>query len=190
VPVGEDQRQHVEFARETARAFNRVHSDTFPEPQVLIRNGDAGKVIGTDGERKMSKSLGNVVTIFDDEEVIKAQIMGSYTDPNRKHSTDPGKVEGNPIFIYHDIVNDNKDEVADLKSRYKEGKVGDVEVKEALFEAHKKKFADARKKREELEENIDLAKKILAKGAEKASYVAKETMGEVYEIVGIKNRLN
>ena len=190
VPVGEDQRQHVEFARETARAFNKAHGDTFPIPEVLIQKGSAGKVVGTDGERKMSKSLGNVVTIFDDEEVIKAQIMGSYTDPTRIHPTDSGKVEGNPVFVYHDIVNDNKEEVENLKTRYKEGKVGDVEVKEALFDAHMRKFAGARKKRKELEENINLAREILANGAEKAGKVAKETIREVYKVVGIKNSLN
>ncbi len=190
VPVGEDQRQHVEFARETARNFNKAHEDAFPIPEVIIQKGNASRIIGTDGERKMSKSLGNVVNIFGDEETIRKQIMGCYTDPNRKHSTDPGKVEGNPIFVYHDIVNDDKEEVEDLKRRYKEGGVGDVEVKERLFKAHKRKFEEARKKRKELEENISLAREILTNGAEKASKIAKETMGEIYEIVGIKNRLN
>lgn len=190
VPVGEDQRQHVEFARETARNFNKVHGDVFPIPEPLIITGDKGRVVGTDGERKMSKSLGNIIGIFDDEEVVRKQIMGSYTDPNRKHPTDPGKVEGNPIFIYHDIINDNKEEVDDLKRRYREGKVGDVEVKEKLFEAHKRKFAEARLKIKELENDIDLARDILKKGAEKARVVAKDTMRQVYEVVGITNKLN
>lgn len=116
--------------------------------------------------------------------------MGSFTDPNRKHPTDPGKVEGNPVFIYHDIINDEKQEVDDLKKRYREGKVGDVEVKEKLFTAHQKKFADARRRRKELENDIELARKILKNGAEKARVVAKKTMDEVYEIVGITNKLN
>ena len=116
--------------------------------------------------------------------------MGSYTDPNRKHATDPGNVEGNPIFIYHDIVNDDKDEVENLKRRYREGKVGDVEVKEKLFEAHKRKFSEARRKRRDLENDIELAKEILEKGAEKARKVAKETMREVYRVVGITNKLS
>ncbi|KKR30359.1 MAG: Tryptophan-tRNA ligase [Candidatus Woesebacteria bacterium GW2011_GWA1_39_8] len=190
VPVGEDQRQHVEFARETARFFNIAHGETFPIPEPLIQEGNASKVVGTDGERKMSKSLGNIINIFDDEEVIRRQIVGSYTDPNRKHATDPGNVEGNPIFIYHDIVNDDKDEVENLKRRYREGKVGDVEVKEKLFEAHKRKFSEARRKRRDLENDIELAKEILEKGAEKARKVAKETMREVYRVVGITNKLS
>ncbi len=190
VPVGEDQRQHVEFARETARNFNKVHGKTFPVPQVLVQKGDFGRVIGTDGQRKMSKSLGNIISIFDDEEIIRKQIMGSYTDPNRKHADDPGRVEGNPIFIYHDIVNDDKSEVEDLKRRYREGKVGDVEVKQRLFEAHKRKFAEARRRRKELENDINLAKKILKIGAEKARVVAQKTMKEVYEVIGITNKLS
>ncbi len=190
VPVGEDQRQHVEFARETARYFNKAHGDFFPIPNALIRSGNTSKVIGTDGERKMSKSLGNVINIFDDEEVIRKQIMGSYTDPNRKHANDPGKVEGNPVFIYHDIINDDKEEVEELKGRYREGKVGDIEVKERLFEAHRRKFSEARKKRKDLENNIELAKKILKNGAEKAKLVAQKTIAEVYELVGISNKLN
>ena len=190
VPVGEDQRQHVEFARETARYFNKAHGETLPEPSALIPKGNAGKVIGTDGERKMSKSLGNVVTIFDDEEIVRQQIMESYTDPNRKHATDPGRVEGNPIFIYHDIVNDDKDEVEDLKRRYREGKVGDIEVKERLCETHRRKFSEARRRRKELENNIELAREVLEKGSERARKVAKETMREVYRAVGVTNKLN
>jgi tryptophanyl-tRNA synthetase len=190
VPVGEDQRQHIEFARETARYFNKAHGDTFPIPEPLIPKGTTGRVVGTDGERKMSKSLGNVINIFDSDEDIRRQIMGSYTDPNRKKATDPGKVEGNPVFIYHDIINDNKKEVDDLKKRYREGKVGDVEVKERLIAAHKIKFGEARKRRKELENDIKLAKDVLEKGAEKARMVAKETMKEVYEVVGITNKLN
>lgn len=190
VPVGEDQRQHVEFARETARYFNKAHGETFPIPEVLIQKGEASRIIGTDGERKMSKSLGNVINIFDDEKIIRQQIMESYTDPNRKHSNDPGKIEGNPIFIYHDIINDDKGEVEDLKKRYEEGKVGDVEVKEKLFEAHKRKFSEARRKRNDLENNIGLARDILEKGAMEAGKFAKETVKEVYQKVGITNRLN
>lgn len=190
VPVGEDQRQHIEFARETAQHFNRAHGNVFPIPEPLIPAGSRGRVVGTDGDRKMSKSLGNVINIFDDEKEIRKQIMGSYTDPNRKTATDPGRVEGNPVFIYHDVINDNNAEVEDLKSRYKEGKVGDVEVKEKLIEAHKKKFGEARRRRKELENDINLAKKVLEMGAEKARKLAKETMKEVYEVVGITNKLN
>lgn len=190
VPVGEDQRQHIEFARNVAKSFNKTHKKTFPIPEPLIGKGSVGKLVGTDGERKMSKSLGNKIDIFSDEKVIKKQIMGCFTDPNRVKATDPGKVEGNPVFIYHDLINDDKKEVNDLKERYRKGKVGDVEVKERLFDAHMRLFKEARRKRKELEKKPEIARKVLKDGAEKAREFAKKTMAEVYEIIGISNKLN
>lgn len=190
VPVGEDQRQHVEITRDMADAFNRAYQkEIFPLPEALIQKA-TGRIIGTDGERKMSKSLNNTIGIFEDEEVIKKQIMSSFTDPNRKKATDPGKVEGNPIFIYHDLINRDLEEVADLKKRYQLGQVGDVEVKQKLIVAHQKTFGPARARRQELASNLDLVKEILFKGAEKARLEAQKTMDEVYETIGIKNKLN
>jgi len=190
VPVGEDQRQHIEFARNVAKSFNKTHQETFPIPEPLIGKGNEGKVVGTDGERKMSKSLNNQIDIFSDEAVIRKQIMGCFTDPNRVRATDPGKVEGNPIFIYHDLINDDKKEVEGIKDRYRKGKVGDVEVKERLFKAHMRLFKEARKKRKELEKKPEIARKVLKDGAEKAREFAKETLAEVYKIIGITNKLN
>ena len=191
VPVGEDQRQHVELTRDVAKKFNNTYPNKFfPLPEPLIQGGYAAKVVGTDGERKMSKSLGNVIGIFEDEKTIKKQIMSCFTDPNRKKISDPGTVEGNPVFIYHDMINDDKEEVNDLKERYKKGKVGDVEVKERLFEAHKRRFAYARKKRKEIKGNINLANDILEEGAEKAREKANQTLDEVYDLIGIENNLS
>ncbi|MBN2016079.1 tryptophan--tRNA ligase [Candidatus Dojkabacteria bacterium] len=191
VPVGEDQRQHVELTRDVAQYFNNAYNQGFfPLPEALIQSSYAGKVVGTDGERKMSKSLGNVIGIFEDEEVIKKQIMSCYTDPKRIKATDPGTVEGNPVFVYHDLINEDKEEVNDLKNRYRKGRVGDVEVKEKLFEAHKKRFAKAREKRKEIENNIDLAKDILRSGAKSASEFANVTLEEVYDVIGMKNNLS
>lgn len=191
VPVGEDQRQHIELSRDVAQAFNRAYDmEFFQLPEALIQSGFASKVVGTDGERKMSKSLGNVIGIFEDDETIRKQIMSCYTDPNRIRVTDLGKVDGNPIFIYHDLINKDKEEVNDLKSRYRSGKVGDVEVKEKLFEAHKKRFKEAREKRKKIEDNINLAKDILREGARDAEKFAEETLEEVYEVIGIKNNLS
>jgi len=190
VPVGEDQRQHIELTRDMAENFNRAYNkEVFPLPEPMIGK-KSGKIVGTDGQRKMSKSLGNTIDIFEDEIVIRKQIMSCFTDPNRKKATDPGKVEGNPVFIYHDLLNSDKEEVEDLKSRYRAGTVGDVEVKEKLFAAHKKTFAAARTRRMELEQNLDQVKKILESGAKKAAQTAKETLEEVYEVIGIKNKIN
>lgn len=190
VPVGEDQRQHIELTRDIAENFNKAYNkNLFPLPEPLISK-ETGKIIGTDGTRKMSKSLGNTIGIFDDYEVIKKQIMSAYTDPNRKKATDPGRIEGNTVFMYHDLINQNKEEVEDIKKRYKAGEIGDVEVKEKLIEAHKVYFEEARKRRKELEGNLDLVKNILLEGSKKADQLASKTLSEVYEIIGINNKLN
>lgn len=187
VPVGEDQRQHIELTRDMAENFNRTYGkEFFPLPEPLISKS-VGKIVGTDGQRKMSKSLGNTIGIFEDESIIKKQIMSSYTDPNRLKATDPGTVEGNPVFIYHDLLNDNKDEVEELKSRYRAGAVGDVEVKEKLFAAHQRFFGPAREKRKELGDNLVEVREVLTKGAQKASLFANKTLEEVYKLVGLGN---
>jgi tryptophanyl-tRNA synthetase len=190
VPVGEDQRQHVELTRDIAENFNRRYKkDIFPLPGALISK-DRGKIVGTDGKRKMSKSLGNIIGIFDSMEIIKKQIMGAYTDPTRVHATDPGHVEGNTVFLYHDLMTEEKRAVDSLKTQYKEGKVGDVEIKEKLIESHDKVFHSARKKRQELSSDLSVVKTILQKGAEKAHIIASETLEEVYSTIGIINKLN
>lgn len=190
VPVGEDQRQHVEITRDIAESFNKAYGkEILTLPEALISK-ETGKIIGTDGQRKMSKSLGNVISIFEDEKVIRKQIMGCFTDPNRIKATDPGKVEGNPVFVFHDLLNEDKHEVDDLKERYKMGKVGDVEVKEKLFEAHMRMFGPARKRREELKASMELVRNVLSMGAEKAGRVANKTLNDVYAEIGIKNNLN
>ncbi len=141
--------------------------------------------MGTDGERKMSKSLQNTIGIFGDYKLIEKQIMSCFTDPNRIHSTDPGKVEGNPIFIYHDLINQNKDEVEELKRRYRKGQVSDVEVKRRLIAAHKRRFKTARQRRQELKANHQLVEEILAKGAQQAKKMAQQTLAEVYFTLGL-----
>ena len=190
VPVGEDQRQHIELTRDIAESFNKAHKNSvFPLPEPLISK-EVGRIAGTDGQRKMSKSLGNIIGIFEDEKVIEKQIMSSYTDPSRLKATDPGKVEGNPVFIYHDLMNDNQPEVEELKNRYRQGQVGDVEVKRKLVEAHGRMFGEARRRRAELENDMEKVKNILASGAKKASEFAHETLMEVYKVIGENNKLN
>ena len=190
VPVGEDQRQHVELARDIALNFNKAYGQTIiklPEPMI---SKNLGKIIGTDGKRKMSKSLGNVIGIFDSDEVIAKQIKASFTDPKRIKASDPGTVEGNPVFMYHDLFNNNKAEVEDLKNRYRAGKVGDVEVKDKLLEAHKAFFANFRQKRLELENNPKLINDILTSGAAKASEIAKATLGKIRDTIGLEKVFN
>lgn len=190
VPVGEDQKQHVELTRDIAQNFNkRYGSEILKLPEPLISK-TLGKIIGTDGVRKMSKSLGNVIGIFDSEEIIRKQIFSCFTDPNRIKATDPGKVEGNPVFIFHDLLNQNLDEVNDLKARYIKGSVGDVEVKEKLLKAHLTYFQPFREKRKELEKNNELLVNILSQGAQKAQNLASETLNKVEEAIGLTKVFN
>ena len=186
IPVGEDQRQHVEITRDMAQNFNKTYkSETLKLPEPLISK-EMGRVVGTDGMRKMSKSLGNIIGIFDDLDLIGSQIKSCFTDPSRVKVTDPGKVEGNPVFIYHDLLNDNLDQVADLKDRYRLGQVGDVEVKNLLFDAHKRFFEKARERRKYFEVHFEEVEDILKEGAKKASNIANKTLEEVYKTIGIK----
>lgn len=187
IPVGDDQTQHVEITRDIADYFNKIYGETFKLPEVYHKT-EGARLVGTDGKRKMSKSLGNVISVFDDYEVIEKQIMGCYTDPNRLKATDPGRVEGNPIFIYHDLINDNKQEVADLKNRYQKGTVGDVEVKRKLIEAHKRKFEIYRTNYESYQSDPEKIKMILKTGAEKAGKVAEEKMRVVKNRIGLVNK--
>lgn len=189
VPVGEDQRQHIELARDIAENINRVYGrEVLPLPEPMIRE-ELGKIIGTDGERKMSKSLNNIVGIFESYEDISSQIMSAYTDPNRKKASDPGKIEGNTVFMYHDLINENRQEVEELKQRYRDGTVGDVEVKEKLIEAHKRYFKGARERREVYAKDIESVRKILKDGAKEALRIADQTLVGVQEVVGIRNLL-
>lgn len=187
VPVGKDQKQHIEIARDIAERFNKTFkSKIFPLPEPHIPE-EVAVVMGTDGKRKMSKSLGNIISIFEDEKIIKKQVMSTYTDPTRIHATDPGHIEGNMVFSYLDFFGD-RDEVADYKEKYRQGKVADVEVKNYLFETLIKYFAPARERYQELKANPDKVKKILQDGAEKACKVAGATMNEVKEAIGLTNQ--
>ena len=127
VPVGEDQAPHIEMTREIARKFNRMFSPVFPEPETLV--GNVGRLIGTDGKSKMSKSRGNVIMLSDDENTVNKKVNSMYTDPNRIRADIPGKVEGNPLFQYHDAFNTDSAQVDEFKQRYRKGSIGDVEIK-------------------------------------------------------------
>ena len=135
VPVGRDNLSHVELAREMARKFNNLYGgEVFPEPEPIV--GEVPMLIGTDGQNKMSKSLGNAIYLSDDAATVEEKVKSMYTDPKRLRATDPGTVEGNPVFIYHDAFNPSYAEVDDLKERYRKGQVGDVEVKAETCQSH------------------------------------------------------
>ena len=183
VPVGEDQLPHIEMTREVARKFNNNYGQVFPEPQSLV--GRVARLPGTDGQAKMSKSQGNVIKLADDEETVNRKVRGIYTDPTRIHATDPGHVEGNPVFAYHDAFNTDKAEVEELKERYRAGTVGDVEVKQRLVRALNAFLAPIRERRAYYEERPDLVREALVEGSRQAKKVAEATMAEVRDTMGI-----
>jgi len=177
VPVGDDQLPMIEQTREIVRKFNSLYGDTLMEPEALL--GEQPRLVGLDGKSKMSKSLGNAIYLSDSEEDVLKKIMSMYTDPTRLKPTDPGHVEGNPVFMYHDAFNDNKDEVEDLKNRYKNGQVGDVEVKQKLAVAVNKVLAPMRDRRVLLENDPVRIDAILRDGIERGEKVANETLTAV-----------
>jgi len=183
VPVGKDQESHIELTREIARKFNEMYGQVFPEPKALI--GEVPTLPGLDGKAKMSKSLGNCIYLSDDEKIVKEKVMAMYTDPTRLHSTDPGHIKGNPVFIYHDAFNSNKEEIKDLKRRYQAGKVGDVEVKEKLAKAINGFLDPIRARRAKFEKKEGLVEKILERGNKKARKEAQKTLREVKKAMGI-----
>jgi tryptophanyl-tRNA synthetase len=182
VPVGEDQMPHIELAREIARRFNQLYGEVFPEPEGLLSN--TPRLPGTDN-RTMHTSYGNVIALKDTPGETTAKVMNMYTDPTRIHATDPGHVEGNPVFAYHDLFNPDKEQVADFKRRYRAGKIGDVAVKRRLAEALNEYLAPLRAKRQTLISHPDDLIAILSSGTQQARVLAEQTMDEVMHKMGL-----
>ena len=191
VPVGKDNEAHVEVTREIARRFNNYYGEVFPIPESMI--GDVPTLVGTDGQAKMSKILDNCILLSDDAKTIEKRVRGMFTDPNRTRADIPGKVEGNPVFIYHDVFNPNRDEVEDLKTRYREGKVGDVEVKAKLTASLNTFLDPIRDRRRQFEEDMGYVEEVLYEGTLRAVEIADETLKEVKKamgLTGIWNRIS
>ncbi len=185
VPVGKDQAPMVESTRNLARKFNDTYGvNVLHEPQALF--GVEKNVPGIDGNAKMGKSLNNCIYLSDTEEELKAKVMKVYTDPKRIHATDPGTIGGNVAFVYHDLFNENKEEVEDLKKRYVAGKVGDVEVKEKLFVAMNKVLGPIRERRKEAERKKDELLKEALKGSKKVLEIAEGVVDQMKEAMKIK----
>jgi tryptophanyl-tRNA synthetase len=183
VPVGEDQLPHIELTREIARRFNRQFKDVFPEPEALV--GRVPRLVGTDGQAKMSKSLDNAIYLKDSAAVVNDKVRSMYTDPTRLRASDPGHVEGNPVFLYHDAFNPNLDEVADLKDRYRRGAVGDVEVKQRLAAAINALLDPIRERRARYEANMAMVRDVLAEGTDRARRIAQATMALVRDALDL-----
>ena len=184
VPVGEDQLPHIELTREIVRRFNRIFkTDLFPEPEALI--GRVPRLVGVDGNAKMGKSLGNAIDLSDDADTVTKKVRGMFTDPTRLRATDPGHVEGNPVFMYHDAFNPDVEEVNDLKERYVRGAVGDVEVKQKLTVALNNFLDPIRERRAYFDAHPTEVRDALAAGTAHANRVADETMRLVRDAMGL-----
>ena len=189
VPVGEDQMPMLEQTKEIVHKFNTVYGETLVDPKIMLPDNQACmRLPGIDGKAKMSKSLGNCIYLSDTEADVKKKVMSMFTDPNHLRVEDPGKVEGNPVFIYLDAF--CKDEyfaeflpdyanLDELKAHYTRGGLGDVKVKKFLNNVMQAELAPIRERRMQWEKDIPTVFDILKEGSEKAEKVAAETLAEV-----------
>jgi tryptophanyl-tRNA synthetase len=188
VPVGEDQVAHLELAREAVRRFNHFFGDVLVEPQPLLTT--FGRLPGLDGDKKMSKSLGNTIHLSDTADEVTKKVRQMYTDPKRVRADIPGTVEGNPVFVYHDAFNPDTAEVEDLKARYRAGKVGDVEVKTKLAAALNRRLDPIRERRAVVLAKPGHLREILVEGSKRARVVAQQTMTRIRDAMKISYKWN
>ncbi|MCX5924093.1 MAG: tryptophan--tRNA ligase [Candidatus Dependentiae bacterium] len=178
IPVGEDQLPVIEQTNEIIRSFNRTYqTDVFPEAKALIPK--VSRLVGLDGQAKMSKSLNNAIFLGDDEDTLKKRIMSMYTDPGHLHVSDPGKVEGNVVFVYLDAFDTDTAKVAELKAHYQKGGLGDVVLKKYLFEVLNAMLTPIRIRRMQLAQDRGEMMRMLLAGTEKAREASSQTMQEV-----------
>ena len=189
VPVGEDQEPMIEQTREIVRKFNSIYGETLVEPEILLPENEASmRLPGTDGQAKMSKSLGNCIYLSDDEETVRKKVMSMFTDPGHLQVSDPGKVEGNTVFTYLDAfctpehfaayLPDYAD-LEELKAHYRRGGLGDVKVKKFLNNVLQETLGPIRARRREFEKDIPYVYEVLQKGSEAAEAKAAQTLSEV-----------
>jgi tryptophanyl-tRNA synthetase len=183
VPVGEDQLAHLEQSNEVGHKFNATYTEIFPKIKPVVSK--TSRLVGIDGNSKMSKSLGNGIFLSDSNEEIEQKVMMMYTDPNHIHVEDAGKVEGNVVFQYLDIFDPNKDEVAELKNKYEAGGLGDVVIKKRLVGIIQDLITPIRERREQLAKDPKKIMEILKEGTEDARKVARATLREVKQAMKI-----
>ena len=196
VPAGEDQEPMIEQCREIVRKFNGIYNtDVLVEPEIMLPDNAAClRLPGTDGQAKMSKSLGNCIYLSDPSDEVWRKVKGMYTDPGHLKVTDPGKVEGNTVFTYLDAFCRPEhfdrylpeyESLDALKDHYRKGGLGDMKVKKFLGAVLEEELAPIRARRAELEKDIPAIYEILRKGTEKAREVAAQTLHEVREAMKI-----
>ena len=189
VPVGEDQMPMIEKCKEIVHKFNTVYGETLTDPKIVLPSNKAClRLPGIDGKAKMSKSLGNCIYLSDEEADVKKKIMSMFTDPNHLRVQDPGRVEGNPVFIYLEAFS-NEDQFArylpeyqniqEMEDHYARGGLGDVKVKKFLNNVMQEELEPIRKRRKEFEKDIPEIYNILKKGSDVAEAEAANTLSNV-----------
>jgi tryptophanyl-tRNA synthetase len=181
VPAGEDQESIIEQSREIIKKFNKLYGEILNLPKIYLT--ETPRLVGIDGTNKMSKSLNNTINLGDSEDELKSKVMKMYTDPTRIHKNDPGHIEGNAVFLFHDIFNLDKDEVKNLKELYIRGKIGDIEVKEKLYKVLNDFIAPIREKRLALDNREDYLLDILRDGTKLGKKIAHETLSRVRDSI-------
>jgi tryptophanyl-tRNA synthetase len=182
VPVGDDQVQHLELARDTARRFNHRFGELFPEPQPRLSH--APRIMGLDGQGKMSKSKDNTIALFEDKDAFWNKLRGAFTDPQRLRRSDPGRPEVCNIYTMHKALSSPEQ----VELTYKEcttAQRGCIDCKKILMENFERELVPLRTKRAEIEANPDQVRQALGDGAAKARAIAQETMREVRERMGL-----
>ena len=189
VPVGEDQLPMLEQAREIVRKFNNIYGETLVEPKELLpENLNERRLVGIDGNAKMSKSLNNCIYLKDSAEEVRKKVFAMYTDPDHIRVDDPGKVEGNVVFTYLDVFCKEDSfskylpeykNLEELKNHYRHGGLGDVKIKKFLYEVLEEELKPIRERREELAKNPEYVYQVLREGTRKAREKASETLKEV-----------
>jgi tryptophanyl-tRNA synthetase len=182
VPVGEDQLPHIELTRETARRFNREFKSIFPEPEALV--GRVSRLVGTDGNVKMSKSRGNTIDLKDSAETVARKVRSMYGGPPRG-ANEPGRVEANPIFVYLDTFDHDSAQVRDLKERYERTGVSNKELKDRLTTVLNELLEPMRQRRAKYERNMTLVREALEHGTKRGRAIARETMEMVRDALDL-----
>ncbi|KKQ11486.1 MAG: tryptophan--tRNA ligase [Candidatus Babeliales bacterium] len=184
VPVGEDQLPMIEQTVEIVRKFNSIYEPVFVEPKALVPEHGA-RLSGIDGKAKMSKSLGNAIYLSDSADDLQKKVMSMFTDPNHLRVEDPGKIEGNTVFTYLDIFDQDKVRVNDLKEHYKRGGLGDVKVKRHLNEILQEFLKPIRERRMQFSSDPAQVMNIVKQGTDKARNTAAQTMAKVRKAMKI-----
>jgi tryptophanyl-tRNA synthetase len=181
VPVGVDQLPMIEQTREIVRSFNSIYGEVLVEPEALIPDDEKSRRLPgiTGDDTKMSKSLGNGIYLADDEDALRAKIRQMYTDPGHLRVSDPGRIEGNTVFTYLDVFGTDNAHIAGLKEHYQRGGLGDVKVKEYLFEVLNAELAPIRERRAEFAKDREVVFEMLREGTERANEVAAQTLRDV-----------